>query len=99
MLTTTIVVPPCNASKWQMGFNSAFKGLSGGNQVRGIQWERHVKTRGRCELQENILFGNLNEGLLSRSRNTSYGNTKIDLKEIGLFVRTRSIQITIGFPN
>jgi hypothetical protein len=26
-LTTTIVVPPSNASKWQMGFNSAFKGL------------------------------------------------------------------------
>jgi hypothetical protein len=27
LLTTTIVVPPSNASKWQMGFNSAFKGL------------------------------------------------------------------------
>ena len=27
LLTTTIVAPPCNASKWQMGFNSAFKGL------------------------------------------------------------------------
>jgi len=26
-LTTTIVAPPSNASKWQMGFNSAFKGL------------------------------------------------------------------------
>ena len=25
--TTTIVAPPSNASKWQMGFNSAFKGL------------------------------------------------------------------------
>ena len=25
---TTIVAPPCNASKWQMGFNSAFKGLN-----------------------------------------------------------------------
>jgi hypothetical protein len=24
---TTIVAPPINASKWQMGFNSAFKGL------------------------------------------------------------------------
>jgi hypothetical protein len=24
---TTIVAPPCNAVKWQMGFNSAFKGL------------------------------------------------------------------------
>ena len=28
LLTTTIVAPPSNASKWQMGFNSAFKGLS-----------------------------------------------------------------------
>ena len=24
---TTIVAPPSNAIKWQMGFNSAFKGL------------------------------------------------------------------------
>jgi len=28
LLTTTIVAPPSNASKWQMGFNSAFKALS-----------------------------------------------------------------------
>ena len=27
LLTTTIVAPPGNASKWHMGFNSAFKGL------------------------------------------------------------------------
>jgi hypothetical protein len=27
LLTTTIVAPPSNASKWQMGFNSAIKGL------------------------------------------------------------------------
>jgi hypothetical protein len=27
LLTTTIVAPPSNASKWQMGFNSALKGL------------------------------------------------------------------------
>jgi len=25
LLTTTIVAPPSNASKWQMGFNLAFK--------------------------------------------------------------------------
>ena len=29
LLTTTIVTPPSNASKWQMGFNSVFKGLKG----------------------------------------------------------------------
>ena len=28
LLTTTIVAPPSNASKWQMAFNSAFKGLT-----------------------------------------------------------------------
>jgi len=28
LLTTTIFAPPSNASKWQMGFNSAFKGLN-----------------------------------------------------------------------
>ena len=27
LLTTTIVAPRSNASKWKMGFNSAFKGL------------------------------------------------------------------------
>ena len=27
LLTTTIVAPPSKASKWQMGFNTAFKGL------------------------------------------------------------------------
>jgi len=27
LLTTTIVAPPSNASKWQMGFKLAFKGL------------------------------------------------------------------------
>ena len=27
LLTTTIVARPSNVSKWQMGFNSAFKGL------------------------------------------------------------------------
>ena len=28
LLTPTIVAPPSNASKWQMGFKSAFKGLN-----------------------------------------------------------------------
>ena len=27
LLTTTIVAPASNARKWQMGFNSAFKGI------------------------------------------------------------------------
>jgi len=33
LLTTTIVAPPSNASKWQMGFNSAFRGLNAYNVV------------------------------------------------------------------
>jgi len=28
LLRTTIVAPHSNASKWQMGFNSTFKGLN-----------------------------------------------------------------------
>jgi len=28
LLTSTIVAPPSKASKWQMGFNSAFKGFN-----------------------------------------------------------------------
>ena len=33
LLTTTIVAPPSNASKWQMGFNTAFKGLIGTKNI------------------------------------------------------------------
>jgi hypothetical protein len=32
LLTTTKVAPPSNASKWQMGFNSVFKGLRVSNK-------------------------------------------------------------------
>ena len=35
LLTTTIVAPPSNASKWQMGFNSAFKGLNLSSETYG----------------------------------------------------------------
>ena len=40
LLTTTIVAPPSNASKWQMGFNSAFKGL--------IEWVNYVEHKNLC---------------------------------------------------
>ena len=33
LLTSTIVAPPSNASKWQMGFNSAFKGLYAESEI------------------------------------------------------------------
>ena len=35
LLTTTIVAPPSNASKWQMGFNSAFNLLKPNNAYIG----------------------------------------------------------------
>ena len=38
LLTTTIVAPPSNASKWQMGFNSAFKGLMHGVYIIMKPW-------------------------------------------------------------
>ena len=40
LLTTTIVAPPSNASKWQMGFNSAFKGLKSDKNIGYCTW-RH----------------------------------------------------------
>ena len=46
LLTTTIFAPPSNASKWQMGFNSAFKGL---NSYRFARWHSVV---GRCNEHE-----------------------------------------------
>jgi hypothetical protein len=36
LLPTTIVAPPSNVSKWQMGFNSAFKGLNKGHSLRRL---------------------------------------------------------------
>ena len=36
LLTTTVVAPPRNAGKWQMGFNSAFKGFKKADDLVGI---------------------------------------------------------------
>src|SRR5215510_3154746 len=36
LLTTTIVAPPSNASKWQMGFNSPFKGSTKNQQIHQL---------------------------------------------------------------
>ena len=36
LLTTTIVAPPSNASKWQMGFNSAFKEMHENQQIHQL---------------------------------------------------------------
>jgi hypothetical protein len=42
LLTTTIFAPPSNASKWQMGFNSAFKGL-----MAPFQWPQRASEQCR----------------------------------------------------
>jgi hypothetical protein len=50
LLTTTIVAPPSNDSKWQMGFNSAFKGLirvplrRGFTIIRSQAWNEYINT-------------------------------------------------------
>ena len=40
---TTIFAPPSNANKWQMGFNSAFKGLNTIIVVTWIKQYRHLE--------------------------------------------------------
>ena len=48
LLTTTIVAPPSNASKWQMGYNSAFKGLM---LTQYVQYSRQVNVDTICVIQ------------------------------------------------
>jgi hypothetical protein len=43
LLTTTIVAPPSNACKWQMGFNLAFKGLKSILSKEGKCWSEFYK--------------------------------------------------------
>ena len=47
LLTTTIVAPPSNASKWQMGLDSAFKGLNKGHAVSQVVEAIRYKPEGR----------------------------------------------------
>ena len=43
---TTIVAPPSNASKWQMGFNSGFKGLTNYATARPNKLHNYLKITG-----------------------------------------------------
>ena len=52
LLTTTIVAPPSNASKWQMGFKSAFKGLNSALDGRWV-----VKATARAALSSGTDTG------------------------------------------
>jgi hypothetical protein len=49
LLTTTIVAPPSNAGKWQMGFNSAFKGLTRHYSRASLVWDL---TQSRLEVTD-----------------------------------------------
>ena len=56
LLTTTIVAPPSNASKWQMGFNSAFKGLSiGKGKGKGIQFTLEQVTKAQKKSRDIVI--------------------------------------------
>jgi hypothetical protein len=52
---TTIVAPPSNASKWQMGFNSVFKGLIYVISVCvRIMWNIHTRYLEKIKIFEDI---------------------------------------------
>ena len=79
LLTTTIVAPPSNASKWQMGFNSAFKGLTqytgrtflAGNPILWTQrWAFVTSNLNRLSLKQPVCKPRFNFGpnkVVSRS--------------------------------
>jgi hypothetical protein len=69
LLTTTIVAPPNNASKWEMGFNSAFKGLMPMAITPKIY--RHV-----LNMLHGIMFGHTDNFMWSSRREMSRPNRK-----------------------
>jgi hypothetical protein len=54
-LTTTIVAPLPNASKWQMGFNSAFKGLRRSARISKLDRKANEYIRGKIDAHDVIL--------------------------------------------
>ena len=54
LLTTTIVAHPSNASKWQMGFNSAFKGIVVVSRLR-VKLSWHVAMKVLSHMRSNLL--------------------------------------------
>ena len=59
LLTWTIWRPPTNASKWRMGFNSAFKWLTEDESIRSIR--KHTST---CATTDRHLPHDLNRHLV-----------------------------------
>ena len=59
LLTTTIVAPPSNASKWQMGFNSAFKGLM---WILGQDWGTRLRSWFRHQATSRRVVGSIPVG-------------------------------------
>ena len=60
LLTTTIVAPPSNASKWQMGFNSSFKGLNAELNpichLLALLGAHHILHIGRIRVNFNVVW-------------------------------------------
>ena len=64
LLTTTIVAPPSNDSKWQTGFNSAFKGLNPPT-LYTVELAYKIKSRDRNYfpfLAGSVLYRQMNFG-------------------------------------
>jgi len=64
-LTWRIRWAPNNASKWQMGFNSAFKGLNG--VVRFAERQNLVSVRGPSHFKRSLLTWSYNTGCFKKS--------------------------------
>jgi hypothetical protein len=73
LLTTTIVAPPSNASKWQMGFNSAFKRLMTPNNQNPMCEHRAML----CALSFGLEF--LSSSLLSKNVSIKTHRIRTDL--------------------
>jgi hypothetical protein len=55
LLTWRIVWAPNNASRWKMGFNSAFKGLRRSARISKLDRETKEYIRGKMDTQDMIL--------------------------------------------
>jgi hypothetical protein len=72
LLTTTIVAPPSNASKWQMRFNLAFKGLTR-NTVMNSEEKNDVLTNLYFHSSLDCPFNNSDYKPTNRRMNSQLG--------------------------
>ena len=79
LLTTTIVAPPSNTSKWQMGFNSAFKGLLKSFCTRKIKYKCDTDTWPPLDSWQRTEFSkeHMNHVQTSNQRNPNAQHTAL----------------------